>query len=536
MTTPGEFAARFRPRGVCDTISGDNSPPGACANLMNLIPDYSTPACFVCRPANTELIDFSGLPGTPGTAGVCTVAYSIGTLIAGLVGITSGTYSGYDIPFVYDTTTASFLTVSGITTSNVPTSQATSGAWIPPCMTLTGVDLVVTHPGFDGMTNFFGHFDMTTPSSPAWSAGNTATNGLPSVPTACATFVNRTRFVCGNAVYYTDTLDLTMTNSNQSQTLGDYTPVLGLCPLAVSNQTNAIAQGLLGFKENSVYLITGDVATTNLGSNLLTPSVGTQAPRSVVPTPYGVVFMANDGIRTINFLAQLSEPNADLALPFIYSVTPSRVAAAFNSDVYRLCTQNGGSPDSPFQDYWYNFRYEAWTGPHSFAYDTIVPFSNDFALASNAVAGKMWDSYVVQGHAGAGDSFTENGTSLSFVYQPAPMTDLDNIYANEVLRSTIEMAIPAQGQTYSFLAQNESGTTLASASISAASNQPIWGSFKWGQADWGAATSGLLPYTIPWDSEIVCNRMAIEMTGASSLGFRISSFHNAYKRLNYLLN
>lgn len=536
MPTAESFATRFRPRGVCDTVSGDNSPPGACASLSNLIPDYSTPNCFMCRPANTELIDFSGLPGSPGTAGVCSVAYDIGDLIIGMVSITAGTYSGYDFPFVYNTTTAAFVTVSGITTSNVPNSQATSGAWTPPGMTLTGVDLVVTHKGFDGVTNFFGWFDMTTPASPSWNAGNTSTNALPSVPTACATFNNRTRFVCGSSVYYTDTLDLTMTNSDQSQSLGDYTSVLALCPLAVSNQNNAIAQGLLAFKADSIFLITGDPVLSNLGSNLITPSVGTAAPRSVVPTPYGVYFMANDGIRNINFLAQLSEPDEDLALPFIYAVTPSRVAAAFNADVYRICVQNGAAASSPFQDYWYNFRRKAWTGPHTFAYDTIVPLSNDFALASNSVVGKMWNSFTVQGHDGAGDSFTENGTALSWTYEPAPITDFDNVFANETLISTIEMAVPAVGDTYTFIAQNESGTALATGTISGGSSEPVWGSFKWGAANWGASISGLQPYNIPWDGLIVTNRLAINASGPSALGFKISSFHNLHKRLNYLPN
>lgn len=538
MGTPGEQHVRFKPRSVADTVSGDNSPPGAMVSLKDLIPDPSTPNCYICRPANTTLIDFSALPGAPGTAGVTTVAYQVGNIIYGLVGITTGTYAGKDLPFAYNVTTGAFLVVSGISVAKSPTSQATSGAWVPPQMTLTGIKLVTTHVGFAGASSgyYFGWFDLTTPTTPSWDAGNTSTNGLPSVPQGAGTFNNRTYFLCGNLAFYTDTLALTMTNSNQSVSIGDYTSVTCIAPLPVGTTSQGILQGLLLFKINQVYLLTGDVTTMNLSINLLSTSVGTAAPRSVVPTPEGVAFMAIDGIRVINFFGVLSEPNTDLALPFIYAVTPSRVAAAFNSDVYRICVQNGNAVDSPYQDYWYHIARKGWTGPHSFRYDTIVPIGNDFALASNGIVGKMWSSYVVQGHQGTGVTFIENGVAMSWNYTTSPMTDLDNLYANCANRTTIELATPAGGQSYSFIAQNEGGTALATGTITAPSGQAIWGHFNWGAAFWGAAQSGLMPFTIPWDQAVVFNRLSIMGSGVSSLGFRISSLHLGYKRLNYLLN
>src|SRR5665213_924884 len=163
MATPEESHIRFKPRGVADTIAGDNSPPGACTTLKDLIPDPSTPNCFICRPANTPIIDFSTWEVAPGAIGVITVAYQVGNIIYGLVGITSGAYAGKDYPFAYNVTTAAFLVTTGITVANTPASQATSGAWVPPQMTLTGIKLVTTHIGFDGVTHFFGAFDVTLP-------------------------------------------------------------------------------------------------------------------------------------------------------------------------------------------------------------------------------------------------------------------------------------------------------------------------------------------------------------------------------------
>lgn len=539
MATRGERPITWRPRGTCDTVDGSAVPIGAMTSLQNLLPDPSTPNCFVCRPANTMLIDFTAWAAAvpAGAAGVVTAAYQVGDIIYGLVGITSGVFSGLDYPFAYDTVGQVFLAIAAVVAADCPTSQATTGVWVPPQMTLTGIDLVVTHVGFPGGAGaFFGWFDVTTPMSPTWNVGNTSTNALPSVPQACGTFNNRTRFACGNVVYYTDTLALAMAASNQSQTIGDYTAVTTLAGLPVSNNSQAIIQGLLAFKLFNVFLITGDVATSNLGANECSTSVGTAAPRSVVSTPDGVKFMANDGIRTINFLGTVSEADPDLAVPFIYAVHPSRVAAAFNSGVYRICTQNGAAAGSPYQDYWYHTNRRAWTGPHTFQYDIAVPLDNDFALASNTIPGSMWDSFVVQSHQGTGVTFVENGVQLVWQYIPAPLSDLGNIYANSWNRATVEISQPASGQTYNFTAQNEGGSALATAQITAATNQAVWGSFTWGLSNWGAAQSGLIPLTIPWDQAVICNKLSIIAGGPSELGFKIGSLHLNAKWLNYFLN
>ncbi|MDE1868135.1 MAG: hypothetical protein KGI08_10565, partial [Thaumarchaeota archaeon] len=44
-------------------------------------------------------------------------------------------------------------------------------------MDVCGVNLVVTHPGFDGVTNFFGWFNISNPGSPIWNAGNIQSTG-----------------------------------------------------------------------------------------------------------------------------------------------------------------------------------------------------------------------------------------------------------------------------------------------------------------------------------------------------------------------
>lgn len=536
MPTRGEIPVRWRPRGCTDTLSGDNSPPGGMTSLSNLIPDPSTLGCFICRPANTKIVDFSTWGAAPGTIGTASVAYQVDNIIFGLVGITSGTFTGLDYPFAYNDTTSAFVAVTGITTANCPMSQATSGDWTPPQMTLTGVDLVLTHPNFDGTTHFFGWFDLTTPTAPVWNAGNTTTHGLPSIPQACGTFNNRTRFACGNTVYYTDTLALAMTNANQSQTIGDLTNVTTLAPLPVSTTSQAIIQGLLAFKKTATYLITGDPTSNNLGANEISDSVGTAAPRSVVSTPTGVMFMAVDGIRTISFLGLLSNPNPDLAIPFMYAQYPSRVAAGFNSDVYRICVYNTSVTQNNKQDWWYHLSRKIWTGPHTFEYDQVLQISNDFVLLSNDNIGTLWRSFSIQDHNGFGNTYVENGADLSWVFKTCPMLDLDNLYANSVERTTLELAVPSSGQTYTFEINNESDTQLTSATITEGTSQMVWGSSKWGVASWGASTTGLAPVTIPWTDAAISNRFIFQASGPSGVGLRISSLHLGYKRLNYLTN
>jgi hypothetical protein len=248
------------------------------------------------------------------------------------------------------------------------------------------------------------------------------------------------------------------------------------------------------------------------------------------------MFMAVDGIRTINFFGFLSDPNPDLAVPFIYAGTPSRCCAGFNSDTYRIFTNNTSVTGTSKQDWWYNLSRKSWTGPHTFQYDLAIPLSNDFLLASVDNLGGMWGSYTVQNHNGLGTTFTENGTDLTWGYGTVAMADLDNIYANSLERTTLEIAVPSSGQTYNFAVNNESGTQLASASVTEGTSEMIWGSSKWGVAMWGASTTGLAPLTIDWNQVAVSNRFVFEATGPSGLGFKISSLHCGYKRLNYLLN
>ena len=112
------------------------------------------------------LTNFTGFT----TPGVVSVMLTVGSRIYGMIG--SGRNTGRDEPFCFDTSTNTFVSISGVTAGNSPLTPSTSGNWVPPTMALVGVKLIVTHPGYTGGSNFFGWFDLTTPSTPVWNAGN----------------------------------------------------------------------------------------------------------------------------------------------------------------------------------------------------------------------------------------------------------------------------------------------------------------------------------------------------------------------------
>lgn len=171
MTLRNVRPLRFSPAGVSDSLAEEDAFPGACAALTNLIPDPSTKNLWTCRPAATLNTNFSSFT-TPTGVTVCKV---VGSLVYGMV--STARFAGCDEPFVFNLLTNTFVTLTGVTSSNVPTTQATTGEWTPPTIDVMGVDVVVTHPGFDGVNNFIGWFDATNPAAPVWHAGNFTVSG-----------------------------------------------------------------------------------------------------------------------------------------------------------------------------------------------------------------------------------------------------------------------------------------------------------------------------------------------------------------------
>ena len=155
---------RFSPQGVSDALAEEDAFPGACAALSNLIPDPTTKNLWTPRPASTVVATLNG----GSASGDVSVFKVVGGLVYGLYAYTGG----FDEPFCYNLVTSAFESVTITGGSAYPTTQSTSGDWTPPTMDVMGHYVVVTHPGFDGTSNFIGWFDITTPTAPIWNSGN----------------------------------------------------------------------------------------------------------------------------------------------------------------------------------------------------------------------------------------------------------------------------------------------------------------------------------------------------------------------------
>lgn len=510
---------KFKPRGYSDTWDGSNAVPGAMGALQNLIPDPSTINSFICRPAFRDISDFVGFS----SPGFVSIAYQINGYVFGL--IASGLNSGKDEPFCFNIGTSSFVTVSGITSGNVPTSPSTTGDWVNPTITVMGPYIIVCHPGFNGSNGYFGWFDVSTPTAPVWHSGNTTTTALSSVPRAAVMFSNRIYFAVGNTLQYTDTLSLTRTNPSQSLTAGDTSVVTALSLFTLTTTNQGILQGLLVFKANTVFQITGDAALSTLAINSLNTAAGTISPDSVVPTPAGVFFVAPDGIRIVQPDGTVSEPDVDFRVPLLNVLYPSRMSAAYNSDIYRICIQNGSKANAPWEEYWYDIGREIWTGPHTCQQDIATPYGAGFVCFSHLNPGKMFLSYVTQV---SGSSFVELDqtgalNTLAWNFQTSPLGEDDYMYLNTLLETTINLAFQTGEPPITCSVSDQSNGVLTQATIVPPGVGSIWGAFTWGSGIWGGLQYGLTSFLIPWPKPVTFGKAVISIVGVSSLGFKISN-------------
>src|SRR5208337_4667783 len=170
-----------------------------------------------CRPAAARLTSFAGF-SSPGFISALLV---VGTRAYGMVA--SSRNAGNDEPFVYDIPSGLFITVTGVTAANTPSSPATFGDWTPPTMALVGGKILVSHQGFNSVGGYyFGTLDIDNPAIPAWSAGNlTGAISLPSKPISIQLYGGRAWYAVGNALVFSDTNNpINCTQGTQVVTLG----------------------------------------------------------------------------------------------------------------------------------------------------------------------------------------------------------------------------------------------------------------------------------------------------------------------------
>ena len=146
----------FKPAGCTDSVDGTNAPPGSMTQLGDMVVMPGSNNVFVCRPAAYLLFDLAAT--NLQNVGAISCLLVVGNIAYGLVAHTS---AGVDQPFAINLATGTLLTVSGVTIANTPTSQPTTGAWVPPIIAQIDSRIVVTHPGFPGGATKFGWFDVS---------------------------------------------------------------------------------------------------------------------------------------------------------------------------------------------------------------------------------------------------------------------------------------------------------------------------------------------------------------------------------------
>ena len=461
--------------------------------------------------------------------------------------IATGLNAGHDQPFCYNLQTGTTVPISGITAANTPNTPPATGAWVPPTMALIGAQIIVTHPGFTGIGGaFFGVLDISTPGAPAWSAANMGGGEIAftTPPSAVYQFNERAYFIVNNvsqpAIVFSDPLVPTnCTNANQVLTFGDTVFLTALGGLALNNQLGGIIQSLMVFKGvQNIYQITGDAALGNLTVNTLNITTGTLAPNTVVNTPKGLMFASPDGIRVIDFNAHVSDPigidGSGVTVPFIYSVVPSRMAAACGGNVMRITLQNGNAPGSPNQEYWYDVARQIWSGPHTFPMALIAPYNGTFVGVPLAQTDALWRSDQVQSDT---STFVENGAQMAWNYATPLLPDTDKMTNNCMTETLLDIALAPAVANATVNALDQSGNVLNTAQIMPpAAAGTVWGNFIWGSALWSGSAQALSPQQLPWTEPIVFTRMQLQATGQSAAGVRLGTWHFRYQILRYLTN
>jgi hypothetical protein len=206
------------------------------------------------------------------------------------------------------------------------------------------------------------------------------------------------------------------------------------------------------------------------------------------------------------------------------------MCAAANGLIYRVTTEDGSVPGSPWVEYWYDMTRQIWSGPHTFPASCIAAYNNTFIVASRDVAGSLWQSDYVQS---ATSTFVENGTQLTFTWTTSMLPDVGDMSEHAMIETTIYMALES-GASYLVLALNQNAAVLLSSLISNSATQTIWGQFNWGQAQWGGAANNLFPQRIAWPEPLVFRRLQLSVQGNSSAAVSLGLTNMKYEKLGYI--
>lgn len=455
------------------------------------------------------------LDGLASTAGI-----TLGMTVSG-PGIPSGTY------------------ITAIAGSSVTLSQAAIA---------TGTGVAVNFSGGGSVTvsaNATANANVATiaiaggtTAAPRWSAGNTNTNPLTTVPKCCYGFNSRNYLGTGPYLVYSDPLmPLQVSAASQAILVGDSTDISALAGVPLTSQlTGGVQQSMTVFKgAGTLYQVTGDAAAGNFLLNAVAGSVGTLAPRSIVGTPNGTMFMAVDGLRTLGLTGTLSEPmNIDgqgVAIPYLNALYPSRVVAAYAENIYRATVQDASQPGNPMSEYWFDINQGVWTGPHTITARAIHPYISgaSFLLAPFNVNGQLWRSDAIPNY---NSGYTENGNRLQCAYRTVLLPDNQSARWNKVIQGTLVMSV-GSADTVNVGVDDDRGATLGACAFNGeASAATLWGGSTWGGGEWGAAVSLLREYFLKFPNPLVFRQARVTATFQAASGQAVGNLYFPVQPVN----
>lgn len=482
-------------------------------------------------PANTTVI--SAAPFVLVTTGVT----HTNTTLDGLLNTTGVAVGqpvvGAGIPI--GTTVAAIVSPVEVTLSQAATASATI------TVTFSGATLTLSANASATNNGVALAVAGGTKAAPLWGAGDTNLNNLPSSPVGVAQFNGRAYYALGlDGIVFSDSgFPCQVSNNPNVQALltNDGLPVTAIGPLPLNTTSGGIVQSLIAFEGTAkMQQITGDPVTSNLSMNALSVPTGTDAPLSIVPLTAGLSFVSPEGLRIISFAGQVSDPigqsGTGVAVPFIYSLYPSRLCAAANADVLRISTINGATVNTPTQEYWYDLTRKIWTGPHSFPASIIQPWRNTFVLSAFGVDAKLWQSDV---YPTGSNIYVENGAQVGCFYQTMMLPDNAEMAENTIVESALALSLP-ESAVAMIGCLSDDGQILDSVQVTGSGGSgSIWGQFNWGAAFWGGTLSTLFQRRISWEWPLVFKQMSITASFNAGAGIAIGNLYLKYQTLGYML-
>jgi hypothetical protein len=381
-----------------------------------------------------------------------------------------------------------------------------------------------------------------TAAAPLWASGDTNGNNLASVPVAVSQFNGRAYFAVGAGLVFSDAGNpCQVTNATQAVSFRNGVNVTGMGGIGLFSSTvGGIIQSLMAFQGDAqVWQVQGDITfTSGLTINALLSGVGTLAPNTIEQTPFGLAFVAPDGVRIIDATAKFSDPighdGDGVVAPFLFAINPSRMVASYNQGVYRITVINGGGPQQLTQEYWLDMTRKIWTGPHSFPCAMIAALQgvdNSFVCAGVGIAGKLFQSDPEPGLA---STYVEQGAQMKWTWQTCLLPDNESMSQNAMVLAQL-MASIGNGQTMTVICLNEQGSSLATVVLNGpTAKDTVWGQFTWGQAPWGGPGSVLFQHPLPWAAAVVFKQMSVRIQGSSAPATIIGNLYMQLEELDYV--